>query len=74
MAVTSIKRKERKNKTKSRIRQQNIKLVTAKPTIKNVDVEKIKAEFEQKSAKPKGKAKAAEKAEKAEKTESKEQE
>lgn len=65
MAGTSIKRKERKNKTKSRIRQQNIKLVTAKPTIKNVDIEKIKAEFEQGAKKPKaaGKAKSTEKKE-----------
>jgi hypothetical protein len=46
MAVTTLKRKKQKNRLKSRIRQVQIKRLTAKPVIKKVDVEALKAEFE----------------------------
>lgn len=45
MGATSLKRKARKNMVVSKRRQQKIKLNTAKPVIKKVDVEKIKEEF-----------------------------
>lgn len=48
MASTVLKRKARRNKVTSKQRTQNIDLLTAKPVIKNVDVEAIKAEFEKK--------------------------
>lgn len=53
MGATSLKRKARKNRVVSKRRQQAIKLNTAKPVIKKVDVEKLKEEF---AGKPKGKA------------------
>ncbi len=53
MAVTQLARKGRVNKTRSRQRKQLIKLLTAKPVIKNVDIEVIKAEFAAKSAQAK---------------------
>ena len=45
MAVTTLKRKARRNKLTSTIRKQNIKLLTATPVIKNVDVEELKKQF-----------------------------
>lgn len=54
MGATSLKRKARKNRVVSSLRQQRIKLNTARPVIKKVDVEKIKEEF---AAKPKSSAK-----------------
>lgn len=45
MGVTRLKRKNRKDKTKSRVRRQTLKLQNAKPVLKSVDVEKIKEEF-----------------------------
>ena len=42
MAVTRLKRKERKNKTVSKLRTQNIKLLTKTPVIKKVDIEDLK--------------------------------
>jgi hypothetical protein len=55
MAVTQLARKGRVNKTRSRQRKDLIKLLTATPVIKNVDIEAIKLEFAAKksvSAKP----------------------
>lgn len=59
MAVTQLARKGRVNKTRSRQRKQLIKLLTATPVIKNVDIEVIKAEFDAKknAAKPAAKKK-----------------
>jgi hypothetical protein len=72
MAGTSIKRKELKNKLKAKYRQHNIKKFTKKPVIRNIDMDKIKEEFEQKakSSETKSKKKAVEnEAQGAEKTE-----
>jgi len=45
MAVTRLIRKAKKNRTVSKRRTSQIKFHTAKPVIKNIDVEAIKAEF-----------------------------
>jgi hypothetical protein len=45
MGVTRLKRKNRKDKTKSRVRRQTLKIQNAQPVLKSVDVEKIKEEF-----------------------------
>ncbi|MBC7391352.1 MAG: hypothetical protein H7329_19285 [Opitutaceae bacterium] len=50
MGVTQLARKSRVNKTRSRQRKQLLKLLTAQPVIKNVDVEAIKLEFASKKA------------------------
>lgn len=42
MAVTRLKRKEKKNKTVSKRRQFDIKLLTQAPVIKKVDIEELK--------------------------------
>jgi hypothetical protein len=42
MGVTRLKRKERKNKTVSRLRTQALKLVTAVPVIKATDLEELR--------------------------------
>jgi hypothetical protein len=55
MAVTRLKRKAKRNKSKSAARQASIKHLNAKPVIKSVDVEAIKAEFAGKSAPKKAK-------------------
>lgn len=59
MAVTRLERKGQRNKAKAKARVNRIKLLSKRPTLKNVDVEAIKAEWAKKGAKP-------EKAEKAE--------
>ncbi len=46
MGATSLKRKARRNRVVAKKRIQSIKLATTKPVIKKVDVEEIKAEFE----------------------------
>jgi hypothetical protein len=51
MAVTRLKRKNRKDKAKSAVRRQSLKIQNAKPVIKNVDIEQIKEEFKAKAAK-----------------------
>lgn len=67
MAVTRLKRKGRRNKLTASKRLSSIKLLTATPVIKNVDVEELKKGFSQDSdAKPAAKAKKTE----AKKTES----
>lgn len=48
MAVTRLKRKNRKDKAKSARRRQALKLESFSPVAKNVDVEKIKEEFKAK--------------------------
>ena len=50
MAVTSLQRKVRRRRAKSVQRIVDIKLITKRPVIKNVDVEAIKAEFAAKKA------------------------
>ena len=50
MAVTRLKRKGRKDRAKSGVRRQTLKIQNAQPVIKNVDVEKIKEEFKAKKA------------------------
>jgi len=50
MAVTRLKRKNRKDKSKAAVRRQTLKNQNAKPVIKNVDIEKIKEEFKAKKA------------------------
>jgi hypothetical protein len=60
MAVTRLKRKERRNMAKANDRQAKIKQFTTKPVIKNVDIEAIKQEFaEKKAAKTAAETKAA---------------
>ena len=49
MAVTRLKRKNRKDKSKSAVRRQTLKNQNAKPVIKNVDIEEIKKQFEAKA-------------------------
>ena len=51
MAVTRLKRKNRKDKAVSALRRQALKIQNAKPVIKNVDIEAIKAEFKAKAKK-----------------------
>jgi hypothetical protein len=48
MGGTSIKRKERKNRVKAKRRQQDVKLLTKRPVLKNIDVEAIKETFNKK--------------------------
>lgn len=48
MAVTRLKRKNRKDKAKSAVRRQTLKIQNFKPVIKNVDIEEIKKEFDAK--------------------------
>ena len=52
MAVTRLKRKAKRNKTRAAVRQATMKNLNAKPVIKSVDVDAIKAEFAGKSAAP----------------------
>jgi hypothetical protein len=51
MAVTRLKRKNRKDKAKSAVRRQSLKIQNFKPVLKNVDIEEIKKEFEGKAGK-----------------------
>ncbi|MBX2962445.1 MAG: hypothetical protein KF687_08030 [Cyclobacteriaceae bacterium] len=48
MAVTRLKRKNRKDKSKAAVRRLNLKIQNAKPVIKNVDIEQLKEEFKTK--------------------------
>jgi hypothetical protein len=50
MAVTRLKRKNRKDKAKAAVRRQSLKLQNFKPVMQTVDVEKIKEEFKTKKA------------------------
>jgi hypothetical protein len=51
MPITRLKRKNRKDKAKSAVRRQSLKIQNFKPVIKNVDIEEIKKEFEAKAKK-----------------------
>ena len=46
MAVTSLKRKDKRNYARKNNRNFELKRLTLRPVIKNVDVEAIKASFE----------------------------
>jgi len=48
MASTSLKRKALRNRVKSRVRKENLKLQSTSPVLKNIDVEAIKAEWAKK--------------------------
>ncbi len=50
MAVTRLKRKNRKDKSLSAVRRNTLKIQNFQPVVKNVDVEKIKEEFKAKKA------------------------
>lgn len=50
MAVTRLKRKSRRDRAKSAVRRQTLKIQNFKPVLKMVDVEKIKEEFKAKKA------------------------
>ncbi|ALJ00362.1 hypothetical protein [Rufibacter tibetensis] len=45
MAVTRLKRKDRKNKARQNNKQRIIKQLLSTPVIKNVDIEELKARF-----------------------------
>jgi hypothetical protein len=49
MGVTRLKRKDRRNAAKANKRVADIKRLTAKPVIKNIDVEAIKKSFAEKA-------------------------
>ncbi len=51
MAVTRLKRKDMRNRTKANNRIQTIKQMTKTPIIKNVDVEAIKQNLQLRQAK-----------------------
>jgi hypothetical protein len=50
MAVTRLKRKNRKDRAKSARRRTTLKLQNFQPVSKSVDIEKIKEEFKAKKA------------------------
>lgn len=50
MGITELKRKARRNRAISSNKVNAIKQLTRKPTIKNVDVDAIKASFAEKRA------------------------
>ncbi len=50
MGVTELKRKARKNRARATNKIEVIKFLLTKPTITNVDIEAIKAEFAAKKA------------------------
>ncbi len=52
MAITRLKRKDRKNKARANNKQRVIKQLLTTPVIKNVDVEALKAQFAPTSATP----------------------
>ncbi|MGB3181649.1 MAG: hypothetical protein WBB45_09680 [Cyclobacteriaceae bacterium] len=78
MAVTSLKRKARKNRVVAKRRQDAMKRLNTQPVIKQIDIEEIKKEFAGKSGKKADKKKeeapkAEKKAEKTPKAEVKEE-
>jgi hypothetical protein len=56
MAITVLKRKKLKNRLKTKKRQTIMKQQSARPAIKKVDIEEIKATFTQQEAPTKKKA------------------
>lgn len=74
MAVTRLKRKAKRNKSRAAARQAKIKRLNTKPVIESVDVEAIKEEFDssnKKSSKSSKKEEAPKAEDKAEKDEEK---
>jgi hypothetical protein len=51
MAVTRLKRKNRKDKAKAAVRRQTLKNQNFQPVMKNVDVEAVKEEFKKTAGK-----------------------
>lgn len=51
MSTTTIKRKALRNRVKARNRKSAIKRLSTKPTLKNIDIEEIKASFTKKTTK-----------------------
>jgi len=51
MAVTRLKRKNRKDKAAAAVRRQTLKIQNFQPVMKNVDVEAVKEEFKAKGKK-----------------------
>ena len=49
MSTTTIKRKALRNRVKAKQRKSSIKRLTSKPTLKNIDIEEIKATFTKKT-------------------------
>nr|PZN55310.1 MAG: hypothetical protein DIU61_05985 [Bacteroidota bacterium] len=49
MAVTRLKRKSRKDRSKSNVRKITLKNQNFKPVIRRVDIEKVKEEFKAKA-------------------------
>ncbi len=45
MSTTTIKRKALRNRVRAKQRKSSIKRLTSKPTLKNIDIEEIKATF-----------------------------
>lgn len=50
MAVTRLKRKERRNRSVANNKVAAIKRLNYKPSVKKVDIEELKAQFENKGA------------------------
>ena len=51
MAVTRLKRKNRKDKAKAAVRRQTLKIQNFQPVMKNVDIDQVKEEFKKKAGK-----------------------
>lgn len=51
MSVTSLKRKALRNRIKAKTRKAEIKRLSLKPTLKNIDIKAIWADFEEKGKK-----------------------
>jgi hypothetical protein len=49
MAVTRLKRKSRRDRSKSKVRKVSLKNQNFKPVIRSVDIEKVKEEFKAKA-------------------------
>lgn len=49
MGGTVLKRKAQRNKVKAKVRIADIKRLTTKPVLRNIDIEQIKAEFADKA-------------------------
>ena len=62
MAVTRLKRKAKRNKSRAAARQAKIKRLNTKPVIESVDVEAIKEEFDSSNKKSSKSSKKEEKA------------
>jgi hypothetical protein len=70
MGITRLKRKEKRNRAVAKARVSKIKQLTARPIIKNIDIEEIKKGFAVKETPAPKAAKAKKSAESAEAAES----